>query len=409
MLRRMIIPALLCLAGLCAFGKSPAGIAFCDVDRLYDTLPALFYDDSEYTPEGRLKWNSARYERKVRQTAALIDSMGLDIVALWGVENEQVVRDIAQACRGDYAYIHRTLNSLDGMDFALLYYGDRFYPGRVETGRRYLRIENDQVEAAFDMHNGQLITLRYDGQEMLHRQQGPVFNGYRSINNDPRDWQNTVINLKSFQYALSADKRSVEVTTVLEAHVGNTVVPHTVIYTVHAGGAVDVKADFHASEDFRLPRLALQTMFSPSLENVEWYGRGPIENYRDRNAASFVGLYKSTVSDMREYYVRAQSMGGRTDTRWLSLTDDSGKGVRITADGTFDFSALHYTDPDLWRIKYGHDIDLVRRAEVVLNLDCIQRGIGNASCGPQPLPEYEIKSGTDYSYTFRIEPAGGIQ
>ena len=112
---------------------------------------------------------------------------------------------------------------------------------------------------------------------------------------------------------------------------------------------------------------------------------------------------------MREYYVRAQSMGGRTDTRWLSLTDDSGKGVRITADGTFDFSALHYTDPDLWRIKYGHDIDLVRRAEVVLNLDCIQRGIGNASCGPQPLPEYEIKSGTDYSYTFRIEPAGGIQ
>lgn len=143
MLRRMIIPALLCLAGLCAFGKSPAGIAFCDVDRLYDTLPALFYDDSDYTPEGRLKWNSARYERKVRQTAALIDSMGLDIVALWGVENEQVVRDIAQACRGDYAYIHRTLNSLDGMDFALLYYGDRFYPGRVETGRRYLRIEGE--------------------------------------------------------------------------------------------------------------------------------------------------------------------------------------------------------------------------------------------------------------------------
>lgn len=143
MLRRMIIPALLCLAGLCAFGKSPAGIAFCDVDRLYDTLPALFYDDSDYTPEGRLKWNSARYERKVRQTAALIDSMGLDIVALWGVENEQVVRDIAQACRGDYAYIHRTLNSLDGMDFALLYYGDRLYPGRVETGRRFLRIEGE--------------------------------------------------------------------------------------------------------------------------------------------------------------------------------------------------------------------------------------------------------------------------
>ena len=143
MIRRLPILLLLCLAALKTSAKNPVGIAFCDIDRLYDTIPALFYDDSEYTPEGRLKWNSARYERKVRQTAALIDSMGLDIVALWGVENEQVVRDIAQACRGDYAYIHRTLNSLDGMDFALLYYGDRFYPGRVETGRRYLRVEGE--------------------------------------------------------------------------------------------------------------------------------------------------------------------------------------------------------------------------------------------------------------------------
>ena len=98
----------------------------------------------------------------------------------------------------------------------------------------FIRIVNDRVAVSFDQNNGQMTSLRYGGREMLHMMQGPRFNWYRSINNDPRDWQNTVINLKSFQYALSADKRSVEVTTVLEAHVGNTVVPHTVIYTVHA-------------------------------------------------------------------------------------------------------------------------------------------------------------------------------
>jgi len=117
------------------------GIAFYDVDRLYDTLPALFYDDEEYTPRGRLRWTAERYARKIRNTAAVIDSMALPVVALRGVENERVVRDLAAACRGDYSYLHRTLNTLDGLDFALLYYGDLFYPHYAEPGRHYLYIE----------------------------------------------------------------------------------------------------------------------------------------------------------------------------------------------------------------------------------------------------------------------------
>lgn len=126
-----------------SYGQRPIGIAFYDVDRIYDTVPALFYDDADYTPEGRLHWTAERYARKIRNTAAVIDSMALPLVALWGVENEQVVRDIAAACRGDYSYLHRTLNSLDGMDFALLYYGDLFYPTRDEPGRRYLYVEGE--------------------------------------------------------------------------------------------------------------------------------------------------------------------------------------------------------------------------------------------------------------------------
>ena len=126
-----------------SYGRPPVGIAFYDVDRLYDTVPALFYDDSDYTPEGRLRWTAARYERKIRNTAAVIDSMALPIVALWGVENEQVVRDLAAACRGDYSYLHRTLNTLDGLDLALLYYGDLFVPGRIETGWGYLLVEGE--------------------------------------------------------------------------------------------------------------------------------------------------------------------------------------------------------------------------------------------------------------------------
>lgn len=73
-----------------SYGQRPIGIAFYDVDRIYDTVPALFYDDADYTPEGRLHWTAERYARKIRNTAAVIDSMALPLVALWGVENEQV-------------------------------------------------------------------------------------------------------------------------------------------------------------------------------------------------------------------------------------------------------------------------------------------------------------------------------
>lgn len=142
-IRLLITAALLCAACCAALGKHPAGIAFYDVDRIYDTVPALFYNDTDYTPEGRRHWTTERYKRKIRNTAAVIDSMGLPLVALWGVENEQVVRDIATACRGGDSYLHRTLNSLDGMDFALLYYGDLFYPVRDEPGRRYLYVEGE--------------------------------------------------------------------------------------------------------------------------------------------------------------------------------------------------------------------------------------------------------------------------
>lgn len=138
-----VLLALLLGPGGSAAARPPVGIAYYDVDRLYDTVPAPFYDDGAFTPQGRLRWTSERYERKIRRTAAVIDSMALPLVALWGVENEQVVRDLAAACRGDYSYLHRTLNSLDGLDFALLYYGDVFYPYRAEPQRRALYIEGE--------------------------------------------------------------------------------------------------------------------------------------------------------------------------------------------------------------------------------------------------------------------------
>ena len=270
---------------------------------------------------------------------------------------------------------------------------------------RYLCAENDSISVRFDKTFGQLIGLRLDGKEVLHGLGGPAFNSYRFISNDGtryiRDGRApSASRVTGFKYEEKDGVLRVE--TALEAPVGASFVPYTVIYEVHPEGYVDVDASFSPGTDVRLPRLGLRLFLNPDFEEVQWYGRGPMENYPDRKDAAFLGIYDSTVTDMAEHYVRTQSMGERTDTRWLKFSSEDGRTVTFKAEGTFDFSAQHFTDEDLYRVKYANDLDNVRRSEVVLNLDCVMGGLGNGSCGPGPLRKYLIEPGRTYSYRFRI-------
>lgn len=273
---------------------------------------------------------------------------------------------------------------------------------------RILCARNEAVSVRIDRGDGKLLSLCLDGGEILHGLGGPVLHGYRYLSNDGArfvpdqggDVPETRTRLTDFRY--DSIDGNLRVETVLEACVGDLVIPYTVIYTICPAGYVDVDARFTAGADFNLRRLGLQLFLDPAFEQVLWYGRGPMENYQDRKDCAFLGIYENTVTGMAEHYVRAQTMGERSDTRWLTFCAEDGRRVTFTADGTFDFSAQHFTDEDLYRVKYGHDLDKVRRAEVVLNLDCRMAGVGNGSCGPDLLPQYRIAPGQEYRYRFRI-------
>ena len=273
---------------------------------------------------------------------------------------------------------------------------------------RFLCARNSAVSVRFDRARGSLSSLCLDGREVFHGVDGPVFNGYRYISNDgvrfvidgKDESVSTWTEVVTFRTKESPERLQVEISAI--AYVGSRQVPFTIVYDVHAAGCVDVDARFTADESFSLPRLGLRLMLNPVYENLSWYGRGPMENYQDRKDCAFLGVYENTVSGMDEHYVRAQSMGGRTDTRWIRFAGTDGSTLSFTAAENFDFSALHYTDEDLYLVKYGNDLDKIRRAQVVLNLDCIQNGIGNGSCGPGVIKDYRIAPGQDYGYRFRI-------
>ena len=97
-------------------------------------------------------------------------------------------------------------------------------------------------------------------------------------------------------------------------------------------------------------------------------------------------------------------MGNRGDVRWMTLTNDNGQGMKITAGANLGFSALHARDWDLtFNIGHTHELHKIQQVQTILSLDCIQVGLGNASCGPGPIEEYLIKGNQIYSYTFRME------
>ena len=155
-----------------------------------------------------------------------------------------------------------------------------------------------------------------------------------------------------------------------------------------------------------LPRFGMSLVLKKDYTNARWFGRGPYENYTDRNASALVGLYKSTVSDLYFPYVVPQENGYRTGSRWLSFTNNEEAGLMVKGDPHFGFSALHYSNENLTREERDgyHTTDLVKRPEVYLNFDLKQMGVGgDNSWGAKTHAEYSLPY-MPYSFSFILIP-----
>ena len=130
---------------------------------------------------------------------------------------------------------------------------------------------------------------------------------------------------------------------------------------------------------------------------MRWYGRGPHENYVDRNTGAPMGTWQSTVADEYVPYIMPQAHGNKTDVRWLELADDAGAGQRTglrieSADGQpLQTTVSHFTADDLWQAT--HTNQLRPHDEITLEIDHRQKGVGGASCGPDTLEKYQIAPG----------------
>ncbi len=181
------------------------------------------------------------------------------------------------------------------------------------------------------------------------------------------------------------------------------------LYTVHASGELTVDVHLLPGGDQPpfLPRVGLTLELPAGYETVEWYGRGPQESYADRKASAAVGRYRQSVDEQIFPYVKPQESGNHTDVRWATLTDADGNGLRVSGGlDLLQLSAAHYTAADLTAAEHIHELRRMRRPEVVLNVDYRQGGLGNGSCGPGVLPQYQLPP-EEFRFQVRFAPVMG--
>jgi beta-galactosidase len=182
--------------------------------------------------------------------------------------------------------------------------------------------------------------------------------------------------------------------------VSPTAVIHRQTWRFETGGPIAVDCAFTVDPALGdLPRLGVTLALPGAFEDLEWFGRGPLETYADRKRAAWIGRFAGTVSGQYVPYAVPQEHGNKTDLRWMALMSPHAV-VRFTPAAPCQGSASRYTPADLFAAT--HTPELRPRPDVLVNLDVAQRGLGTASCGPDTLERYRIGPG-DYQLAFEIE------
>jgi beta-galactosidase len=178
-----------------------------------------------------------------------------------------------------------------------------------------------------------------------------------------------------------------------------------VVHVVAADGSIESRFRFTAAASSpELPRLGIQFEIPQSFRSIDWFGRGPHENYRDRNTSAFVGRHRSTVDDWTTPYVRPQENANRCDVRWIAFTDDRGTGLRASAPAGRPLSvgAWPYSMADL--AKSTHNFHLPRRDFITVNLDHLQMGVGGDNSWGLPVNKpYRIPAAKPREWSLRLQ------
>lgn len=285
-----------------------------------------------------------------------------------------------------------------------------------ESDRNYLIVSFGDAVIEFSKRDGLLHRYEVAGRSVMQEGstlrpnfwRAPTDNDFgANLQNKYAVWKNPQMRLVSLKSHL-CKKNMAKIDA--EYELPETGAKLTIAYKLNNKGALQVTQKLVAGEKKDVPnmfRFGMRMEMPAEYDRIEYYGRGPIENYADRNHSTFVGIYEQTTDEQFYSYIRPQENGTKTDIRWWKQHNRGGKGIEITSPALFSASALHYSIEALDEgvAKQNRHSELIVPDETNhLCIDLKQMGLGCiTSWGALPLPEYMIPYG-DYSFTFIIRP-----
>ena len=288
----------------------------------------------------------------------------------------------------------------------------------VEETNSYVKVSAERMSVTIGKKTGMIDYLDVDGEPMLKFRESmtpefwraPTDNDYgASLQKKMRVWKNPQMNLKSFDKSESKDS------VVLTANFEMPEVKAELMlrYRINAAGEVAVTEKMTTDKEAKVAdlfRYGMQLQMPASFSKLEYYGRGPEENYIDRHSSSFIGKYEANVKDEYYPYVRPQESGNHTDIRYFSIFNPTtGKGITFEGYAPMECSAIPYLVEDLdagieKEHAWGqHSGDLVEKGLVQLHIQQRQFGLGCIdSWGSSPMEKYRMHY-QDRCFSFVIK------
>ena len=288
----------------------------------------------------------------------------------------------------------------------------------VEETNSYVKVSAERMSVTIGKKTGMIDYLDVDGEPMLKFRESmtpefwraPTDNDYgASLQKKMRVWKNPQMNLKSFDKSESKDS------VVLTANFEMPEVKAELMlrYRINAAGEVAVTEKMTTDKEAKVAdlfRYGMQLQMPASFSKLEYYGRGPEENYIDRHSSSFIGKYEANVKDEYYPYVRPQESGNHTDIRYFSIFNPTtGKGITFEGYAPMECSAIPYLVEDLdagieKEHAWGqHSGDLVEKGFVQLHIQQRQFGLGCIdSWGSSPMEKYRMHY-QDRCFSFVIK------
>ncbi|MBR3815907.1 MAG: hypothetical protein IKJ27_04195 [Clostridia bacterium] len=270
--------------------------------------------------------------------------------------------------------------------------------------------------AVFSKGDGKLISYIIGGKEMLYNDDGLKPQLYRAYLDNDRNivktWKKQNLHKLIYNGKIVSCKAKDNGTVKLVSEgwlcaEDKKIFGYECKYTFYKDGSVKVKAEVEKKTfdltKYNLPRFGVNLLLDVSLSNVEYYGLGELENLNDFRAQSIVGKYKSTVADMCVDYIKPQDSGNHGRTRWLTVTDNDGRGLKFfNCKDYFSFSVHDYPEKQIRQAKHIEDIKRGKLTSV--SLDGFMRGTGSNSCGQNTLKKYCIDFKKELEFEFYIIP-----